>query len=312
MRRFLIRFFVFLLVLGGLTSTLDWLISYRYSQRTDLIAGEFCVWNDIYAGRIKTDYAIYGSSRAWVQFNPALFRDSLGQTAYNLGVDGQNFHMQHLRHLEYIKHNPLPKCIVLSLDLFSLEKYIYLYNETQFLPFQLFNENIFKYRSQYVDHQAAHHFIPLIRYAGRKQLVHEAFEKSPKNTPKARILGYMGQERIWEAEADSVLAALKPFAIEIDKKLQVLFESFLLDMQKKQIKVILVNPPEYIGGQAHITNRKAILAYYAQQADRFNIPFLDYSNHPMCLDKANFYNSTHLNARAADEFTRIFLGDIRQ
>lgn len=312
MRSFLIRFVSFVLLLLVLASLLDWLISYRYRQRTDLIAGEFVVWNDIYAGNIQTDYVIYGSSRAWVQFNPAQFIDSLGQTAYNLGVDGQNFQMQHLRHLELLRHNAAPKNIILSLDLFSLEKNIYLYNETQYLPYQLFNTNFLKYRSQYVNHKPALHFIPLLRYAGRKQVIGEAFEKVVIDKNQIRIKGYMGQEREWTAEADTVLAQLQPFAIPIDDGMKLLFENFLQEMKRKQVNVVLVNPPEYVGGQGHITNRNEILAYYAAQAKRFGFPFLDYSGLPLCLEKTNFYNSSHLNARGATLFTAIFLQELKK
>jgi len=306
---FLRRLITFGLLLGCIASGLDIWLSATLRQQPTEAAGEFPVWNALYAGQINADYVIYGSSRAWVHFNPQLFEDSLGKTAYNLGMDGQNFHLQLFRHRELVKHNPHPQNIILALDIFSLDVYEELYNETQFLPYQLFNPKLRQFRAHYKNYKPAHHFIPLLRYAGRKELLKNILFPAPVDSQLIRQRGFLGQPKSWTPEADSVLASLHPFAVQIDSQLVRLFETFLAEMQAKNTNVVLVYPPEYVAGQSQITNREAIMAYYAQQAKRFGFVWLDYSDHPISHDKTNFYNSSHLNARAADEFTSVFLKD---
>lgn len=310
MRGFIQQIIGFLLLLAMLATAADIYLSWRIKQNPSSAAGEYTVWNDIYAGKIEADYLIYGSSRAWVHFNPRLFKDSLNQTAYNLGMDGQNFHLQLLRHLELIRHNPYPKNIVLAVDVFSLDEYHELYNEAQFLPYQLFNSNIRRFRAHYQNFQPALHWLPMYRYAGRKQLIRDIFSPAQIDSNSIRFQGFRGQDKSWSPEADSVLARLTPFEVPIDSQLVQLFEQFLEEMQRRQVRLTLVYPPEYIAGQKHILNRQAILAYYAAQAEKYGFTFLDYSSHPLSYDKSNFYNSSHLNARAADEFTRVFVRDL--
>lgn len=310
MQGFLRKTCSFFLLLAVFASGADYYLSWRLKQNPSAAAGEYTVWNDIYAGKIEADYVIYGSSRAWVHFNPQIFEDSLNQTAYNLGMDGQNFHLQWLRHLELIRHNPYPKNIVLALDVFSLDEYHELYNEAQFLPYQLLNNNIRKFRAHYLNHEPAQHWLPLLRYAGRKQLIREILSPLQIDSSLIRKRGFRGQNKNWSTEADSVLAQIIPFEVAIDSQLVQLFEAFLVEMQRRQVKLTLVYPPEFIAGQKHILNRQAILAYYAAQAKKYGFTFLDYSNHPLSHNKSNFYNSSHLTAQAADKFTRVFVGDL--
>lgn len=311
MKGFITQLLRFLLLLAVLATAFDYFISWRLKQHPTAAAGEFTVWNDLYAGNITTDYVIYGSSRAWVHFNPKILEDSLGKTAYNLGMDGQNFHLQMLRHLEFIRHNPYPKNIVLALDVFSLDVYNELYNETQLLPYQLFNRNISRFRAHYVNYQPAHHWLPLLRYAGRKSLIRELFSPSQTDSNSLRMQGFRGQDKSWNAAADTALARLTPFEVKIDSQLVEMFEQFLEEMKQRQIKLTLVYPPAYVAGQKQLLNHQQIMAYYADQANKYGFLFLDYSNHPISHDKSNFYNSSHLNARAADEFTRVFVQDLK-
>jgi hypothetical protein len=304
MQRFLQQLVVFMLIILLLATGIDFFISWRLKQNPSAAAGEFTVWNALYAGKINTDYVIYGSSRAWVHINPQILEDSLGQTAYNLGMDGQNFHLQLLRHLELCRFNPYPKNILLALDAFSLDVYHELYNETQLLPYQLFNHNMRRFRAHYKNYKPSHHWLPLLRYAGRKTLIQEIFSPVKIDSNSLRLKGFRGQQKSWRPEADSVLARLQPFEVKIDSQLVQLFEQFLAEMKNRQVKLTLVYPPEYVGAQNHLLNRSQIIAYYTEQAHKYGFRLLDYSNHPISHDKSNFYNGSHLNAVAADVFTR--------
>ena len=53
------------------------------------------------------------------------------------------------------------------------------------------------------------------------------------------------------------------------------------------------------------------MTLYKQIATEYNIPFLDYSNHEICYNKNNFYNTTHMNGTAATRFSQILAEDIK-
>src|SRR5690606_35576347 len=132
-------------------------------------------------------------------------------------MDGLNFHMQYLRHKKYIAECGWPDKIVLAIDVYSIDKRIYLYNETQFLPYMLFDTEIHAYRKKYVDYAFANHFIPLWRYAGRIkeiELARTALTIGP--IPYlSRNRGYMGQESVWTAEVEAIFKSIQPQKVEV-------------------------------------------------------------------------------------------------
>ena len=100
---------------------LDIMISNNLKQTINY-KGEMEVMNDIYNGKASCDVAIIGSSRAMVHFNSEIIEEKVAQSVYNFGVNGHNFWLQYLRNLEYNKHNTPPKVIVLSVDIFTIQK----------------------------------------------------------------------------------------------------------------------------------------------------------------------------------------------
>jgi hypothetical protein len=40
------------------------------------------------------------------------------------------------------------------------------------------------------------------------------------------------------------------------------------------------------------------------------VPFLDYSDHPISHDRANFYNASHLNRMGSEGFSRVLAHDL--
>ena len=71
----------------------------------------------------------------------------------------------------------------------------------------------------------------------------------------------------------------------------------------RQIKVILVYPPEYQESQSFCVNRGDVFRVFEELAREFQVPFWDYSDHPLCQKREFFYNSQHLNAKGATLFS---------
>ena len=137
MKKFIKNLVLFIAPIIILAFPLDYYISKKLADSNSFAYGHSYIWKDIYNGNLNADILIYGSSRASTQINPQLFGDKLGESCYNLGLEGHNFWLSEFRHQEILKHNKKPKHIILSLDTFSLEKRPDLFNYEQFLPYML-------------------------------------------------------------------------------------------------------------------------------------------------------------------------------
>jgi hypothetical protein len=313
MRKFIFKILLFILPLVVFILPLDYCISY-FLSKSNQFPGEFEVMNDIYNSKANCEVAIYGSSRAWVHIDPAIISDSLNLTAYNFGIDGHNFWLQYLRHLELLKHNNKPKKIILAVDLYSLQKRDDLYESDQFLPYMLWNKNIKKYTSSYKGYTKYDYDIPLIRYAGKFQALKGSIKMllTGSSNKTYRNKGYLGMDLKWNSDFDTAKAKMESYEVKLHQQSIQLFESFIQECKREKIDLILVYTPEYIEGQNFVSNRKEIIQIYEDLSTKYSLTFYDYSTDEICLDKNLFYNASHLNKFGAELFTRKLAIEIKE
>lgn len=311
MKKFVNKTTMLIVPIIALLMPLDLYLSKNLMKSKDS-NGEFEVWSDIHSGNLENEVSIYGSSRAWVHIDPEIMADSLNKPVYNFGVDGHNFWLQYLRHVELIKHNKVPTQIILSIDEFSLQRRNDLYQLDQFLPYMLWDKNMKEYTSCYEGFDLVDYYIPLVRYFGRYKAIFSAIKNSI--TPEKmhyRINGYRAMDKEWDKDLDNAKAIMDQFHITIDSASVKLFERFLSECKQMNIEVILINTPEYIEGQQFIDNRDEVLNMIDKIAKNHKVLFIDYSNDTLCLDKKYFYNATHLNANGSRIFTNKLIADIK-
>lgn len=313
MKLFFQKLIIFCIPLALFSYPLDLCIS-NYLKKSNAYYGEFEVWNDIYQSNIDSELAIYGSSRAWVDINPKILEDSLDLKTYNFGIDGHNFELQYLRHKEFLKHNPPPKIILLTVEFSSLQKRKELYLNEQFLPYMLWNNNIHQFTKSYNGFDPVDYKIPLIRYIGRPSVLKKAFGQAfSKSIPAPfRTKGYKGINKVWSNELENAKSKLGSYQIQTDASVLVLFERFLKECNDNSIKVILIYTPEYIEGQKFIKNRQEFISKLNNYSKEYNIRFLDYSLDSICFDKKYFYNATHLNKMGSELFSRNLAKDLEE
>lgn len=314
MRKFLIKFSCLIAPLVILSYPLDYLIS-NALKKDHGSPGEHEVWSAIYDGAIDCEIAIYGSSRAWVQINPEIIEDNLGKKAYNFGVDGHNFRIQYLRHLEYKKHHKKPTHIVLSVDAFTLQKREDLYGQEQFLPYMLWNTNMELYTSNYKGFSKADYYIPFVRYMGQLPVIKKATSHifyPEKDSINFRQNGFKGFDKKWGASVDSLLASEEKYTIKFHPETITLLERFIQECIKDEITITFVYTPEYIAGQHFVINREDAMNQYRMMAKKYDILFLDYSKDDLSFKKEFFYNASHLNKEGANIFTRKFAQDLKR
>lgn len=304
MNRFLKKILFFIAPIIIISYPLDIFISNSLKGKA-LSEGEYEVWNDILDHKIDAEIAIYGSSRAWVHFNPSIFEIELHQKAYNFGIDGHNFWLQYLRHKEYFKNNKHPKLIVYSVDVFTLKKREDLYNLDQFLPYMLWNIDFYEYTNSYNGFNSSDYFIPLKRYMGNLSF---SFLTGP--TKKIRYNGFKGYDKEWNVDLKKLKESKPDFRVKLDSNSIILFKQFVNEMKKEGINLILVYTPEYIEGQEIVKNRDEIISVFDEISKNYKVPFFNYSNSDISYDKSLFYNVMHLNKEGADIFTTQFINDL--
>ena len=313
MKQFLKKIVLFILFTFLLAYPLDIIISNQLKKSNSYARGEYSVWNDLFEGKIDSEIVIYGSSRAWVHINPELLENSFGRSSYNLGIDGHNFRLQYLRHKTLLKYNIPPKYIILSFDIWSLQKSVELYNSDQFLPYMLNNKDIIDYTSSYIGFSSLEYDLPLIRYFGNRNAAIQSIKNSTfffQSKPK-RKKGFQGMERSWSSDLSNAKTKMDFYEAKLDLAYVELFDKFLDECKQKEIKVILVYTPEYIEGQIFVKNRKEVFELYQEFSEKYKLTFLDYSNDKICKQKEYFYNSSHLNKKGADIFTKKLINDLK-
>ena len=307
------NFGVFALVFLLMCFMLDFFISGSLKKMPGLAKGEYGIWDDIYNGKINSDVVIYGSSRAWVHIDPQLISKAFGLSCYNLGMDGEKFPLQYFRHKELLRFNKRPKIIIQSLDIFSFVKDSGLYNYQQFLPYMLFNKQIFDATNSYKGFKPIDFLFPCARYIGKRDLLSFVFdERKAKPFETNRIKGYRANNLSWNNDLENAKKTMGHYKIIIDNSIVNKFGDYLQQCKAMKIKVILVYTPEYIEGQRFVVNRDEIMQLYHNISNKFHVPLYDYSTDSICYQRQYFYNSSHMNKTGSLLFTKLFIEDLKR
>lgn len=274
--------------------------------------GWFAEWNDITQGRANCNTLVMGSSRACVQVSPAILEQQLGGTAYNLGMDGYMFDLQKARYEIYRKYNKKPDTIIQILDAGTFQKRDGLYRHEQFYPY--YNEPILVDAIKDYDGFSPFRYrLPMLKYLGE----YETLEKGMagflhlRELKTTREKGYLSQKIKWNGNFDKFKKDYpNGRVVEVDKEVRALFEAYLKDAKKEGIKVVLVYAPEYYEVNRYLKNKPEILAMYQEIAEEYDVPFYDYSQSYLSLDKKYMYDSQHLNRTGAELFTNEIAAQI--
>lgn len=132
MKQFLRKILIFTLILFILATAFDILLTSKaFRKRSSPLA----TWNDIFQKNIDADLLIMGSSRAYVQFNPAVFDTILHTNSYNLGMNGRAADSQILKY-KVFRHqgNKKPKLILYEVSHTTMQVSNG-YEQFQFLPY---------------------------------------------------------------------------------------------------------------------------------------------------------------------------------
>jgi hypothetical protein len=267
----------------------------------------FGVFNRIMTGRIGADILITGSSRALTHYDPRVIEKATGHSAFNIGINGSQTDMQVAVFKTYLEHNRQPRLLIHNLDSFTFEtSHGGVYFPGLYLPY-LNEEPI--YRALHVIDRDTwwSRYVPLYGYTvedmnftwmrGLGGLV----GWRPRED---RFDGFQPRHTPWTGDFEAFKRS-NPNGVEfpVEPAGLAIFEDMLRLCRDRGIPVLLVYSPVYSEMQALERNRADLFARFHSLAVQYRATLWDYSQLPMSSDKANFYNSQHLNADGAARFS---------
>ena len=297
MKRFLLRTLLFLALATTVMTVLDLVLSAQLRERQ---AGPFSTWTDIFHSRITADLVVMGTSRAWVQYSPAILDSVLHTHSYNLGHDGSAFNRQYSRYLIYRKHNTKPRIIIQNID-FTTLNYTSGYDQYQYFPY-FRDPDIRHMVIPYEQFTLADRTLPFYRYAnfGTQRLF---------SNKHVSIKGYCSRERDWNV-APLERGVWTDYSA--DPRTLKMFEQFLAQASAEGIQVIFVHAPIFAGLTAQQQGLDTMWDIYRRLATQYHIPILNYQNDTICSDTTCFHNRTHLNRKGAELFSRQLANDLKK
>ena len=311
MKKFLLHFFLFLLPVVLLAYAADVFLSANLKKSKNYVKGEYTTWNALYENKLDSKIIVVGSSRSWLHFDAQMMTDSLHTGVYNIGMDGYNFWFHNYR--VKLAMQAKPKVIIHSIDVFALCKRPDLFYPDQFLPYMLGNSELREVSKNFKGYSEYDYKIPLLRYFGKGKAIIEAVKIALHGPNKPmRIRGFQGNDESWNDDFKEATAKARKLVVHVHKPTIALFEKYLINCKKKNIKIVFVWCPEYIEGQKFIKNRAEIFGIYKTFSEKYNIPLLDYSNDPISYSTYYFYNAEHMNVIGAELFTAKFIKDFRK
>ena len=310
MKKFLIKLLLFAILLLLFSVLTDIVITRGLTKSKDKY---YVVWNDLVSGKINSPILIYGTSRARAHVNCKILEDSLHLSTYNLGIDGYTFNMEYCRHRLILENNIKPKYVIQTLDYHTLGKIEDLYQYEQFCPY-FENKIILNTIKNYNGFSWVDYHLPLVRYYGSTKQISSALNVllRPSHNVGNRYKGFYNIDSNWTFEFDSIKKIRGSLYQKLDMQTVALFNHYLNDLKRRNIKVIFVYTPEYIEGQKFVANRESIMALYKKISKKYAIPFLDYSSDSICLNRTYFYNAEHLNLRGSNLFSKKLASDLKK
>jgi hypothetical protein len=267
----------------------------------------FGVYNRLVDGEINAAILITGSSRALTHFDSRTIESSTGQRTYNIGINGSQTDMQVALFQTYLRHNAKPRLLIHNLDSFTfVASHGDVYFPGQYLPY-LAEEDLYEALRRIDPDTWKARRLPLYGYAVEDMNftwltgLRGFFGWNPAED---RYLGFQPRYSQWTDDFERLKQA-NPGGVrfEIEPAGVTALEEMLALCQREGISVLLVYSPVYYEMQALEQNRHEIFARFSELASRYAATVWDYSSSPISFRKDYFYNSQHLNADGAAQFS---------
>lgn len=304
MSKFIKRVILFLLPILIIAYPLDVFLSTNL-YRTGNLYGDVPIMKDAFEGNINADILIIGSSRAEMHFNPEIIEKHSGLSAFNFGESLVDWNLIRFRLDTYLRYNRSPDYIIANVDAAMFMRVASEYKvRPHFLPYLLFNKDFM----ELYDVPIEDYLFPLARYVGYRKLPIVVFSLWLKDSTVStqRIKGFSPVNRPFD---DRHLAQFR----EKDySNLDISPTQFYQYLQAKlpHATIIGVHTPILIESIKEMDLKQLRVDSFQAEFEERGWIFLDYSFGPISQNKNYFYNTTHMNYKGAERFTRTLMRDL--
>jgi hypothetical protein len=307
MKRFIINF----LIISVLAIIILFLITSIGATGIKKIQGAGFEFNDIYAGKAQSDLVIIGSSRAEVQFSPAIIDSVLNVTSYNIGQSATDYGGQIGIYNIYKERNGNPHYIIHSVD-DILGKKEHINNLVSYLPYTS-DSLVEALLKQYDDLHWLDYYNPVTKYWQQKGLFWGWKEILGSRKMVEKYKGYVGWDAGWDGKFDEYQIQ-HPDGVTIEMNEEIISEmrKYIAKATQDSIKIALVFAPQYIEYQQMVLNRQDVIDFWSNLAKETDVLFLDYTPDSISYNKQYFYNSQHMNKKGAELFSRKLAEDLKK
>lgn len=248
----------------------------------------------------KDEVLIFGSSRAHYHYNPQIIKDSLGLSCYNCGEDAMGIILFYAwwklisqrYHPDLVIYEVTPEYDIREMDnnyyLWRLRRYYDrdgisdIFNQVDSKERWKMLSWMYRYNSTFTE--LAADIVHPLKLGGER--------------------GFVGVKRTIKKQHGEGKPLFHGRTIKSDTLKLNMFEKMIQEMGSTQL-VLTVSPSFYGVNDTVYASIKEI-------SQKYDIPFLDYSNSPKYLRKEPyFFDSYHLNAEGADVFTSELTEDLR-
>ncbi|MWB94520.1 hypothetical protein GON26_09100 [Flavobacterium sp. GA093] len=269
-------------------------------------------WNAILEGEVNAVIVINGSSRAKFSYDTRSILKETKLKTQNLGFNAGGYNLQKSKFEIYLKNNRFPKVIIQNIDLANFKESKVLPDEDQFFPF-INNPEINKLISKF-DHKFSYvGYFPLLKYNQNFSILKTGLVENVSNQLPAESLcfGFSPKKQSFKLDLHN-FDKLKSDVEEKEKvnarnqaRLNEMIRFYQTKMNKNTL-LVFVWAPEYKERLNIIYDplrNPLIKQLKAIQEKNKNIFFIDFSHDVIAQNSDYFYDSFHLNAAGAKEFS---------
>lgn len=255
--------------------------------------------NELFNSSKPNDIIFLGSSRIYHAADPQIIDSITGLSSYNFGLDGIGLIENFMMLTSYLEHHPAPTCVVLNLDLHSLEitDTTGMKNFTAFLPYsdhKTVRQAILSYQS-FSDRLA---LIPFLRPAFnddfRKNMALKHAFNAEGNSKHIFYKGFKSYDGEW---AGAALPGKIEFSITA--KGIALLDSIISVCNREKIKLLMVYAPQTQQFSERVANMETFQNYFDSVCVGQNQAFKNYCCDDMSRSASNFKSHLHLSAEGS-------------
>lgn len=278
--------------------------------------GWFGKINTIVHNPIKESIVVFGSSVGEVGIIPKIIADTFSTSTYNYSIDGTPFIQYEGLINQFIENNSSTKCIILAETFNSLSKKNQITEMERYLA-QINNPHI--YNSLHTiqpDLAWKCRYVPFYKYVA---VTHNYYLSSIKGYmnyfgergPIDSLLGYIPHYREWESDADEAIRKAGKIDVVVDSAVKSHYIKTIKNITDKNIKVFIILMPTFTLVSEKYIDLAELRTALTKIAELEGVTFLDATKLPICNEKTNFYNSTHLNFTGSTLFTKIISSELQ-